>query len=149
MPKDAGTNTDDASHSYDSFLVPYSQGLLKLPALRERIRQAAETLPFSLDEIEDISVAFIEAVSNAFRHGRPSDGEGCVSFSVFRRNGSFCISIADCGPGFDPDSIPEPDPEDLPESGMGLFLMRRLMDDVVFRFHNGTTVELVKHIRRA
>ncbi|MGQ9523207.1 MAG: ATP-binding protein [Armatimonadota bacterium] len=146
MPQDAGTKTDEVFH-HDHFHVPYSQGLVELAALRERVRQVVQTLPFSPDEIDDIVIAFMEGASNAFRHGRPPDGEGCVSFTLFRRNGSFCISIADCGPGFDPDSIPEPDPDDLPENGMGLFLMRRLMDNVIFRSDNGTVVELVKHVK--
>jgi|YNPNPStandDraft_1061719.scaffolds.fasta_scaffold04450_8 serine/threonine-protein kinase RsbW len=132
----------------DSFSVSYSVGLEILPQLRERIRRAAQHLPFTKDELDDISMAFMEGASNAFRHGRPPNGEGVVRFLAFSLDSTFVVRIADAGPGFDPDSVSEPDPEEFPESGMGIYMMRRLMDEVVYRFENGTVLELTKRVRR-
>ncbi len=57
------------------------------------------------------------------------------------------MEISDNGSGFDPQLVVPPKPEELRESGMGIMLMRKLMDSVEFQFGHGTTVRLVKHIR--
>jgi serine/threonine-protein kinase RsbW len=113
--------------------------------LRERIRHVAESLPFTDQELDDISLALVEGATNAFRHGRPDHGDGHVLFEAYGTDDCFRVFITDRGPGFDPDSIPEPDPNALPEGGMGIFLMRSVMDAVIYRFEMGTTLELVKY----
>ena len=56
--------------------------------------------------------------------------------------------VRDEGPGFDPNSLPDPrDPQNLEKlSGRGVLLMRTFMDDVTFN-DRGNEVVLVK--RRA
>jgi serine/threonine-protein kinase RsbW len=43
------------------------------------------------------------------------------------------IRIIDNGTSFDLAAVPTPELDDLPESGMGLFIIRSFMDDVAYR----------------
>ena len=54
-----------------------------------------------------------------------------------------CFRIEDEGPGFDPDSIPDPTaPENLlKENGRGIFLMKSLSDELTFE-KNGAVVNI-------
>ena len=40
-----------------------------------------------------------------------------------------------------------PSPQRLSEGGMGIYMMRQIMDEVSFCFDGGTTVRLVKYIK--
>jgi anti-sigma regulatory factor (Ser/Thr protein kinase) len=58
------------------------------------------------------------------------------------------VTVADDGPGFDPSRI---DPGSLPDrfaaGGRGLFLMRKLMDDVdIYSSSEGTTVTMSRSL---
>jgi anti-sigma regulatory factor (Ser/Thr protein kinase) len=53
--------------------------------------------------------------------------------------------MSDSGQGFDPARVPMTCIEFVVEDGMGVFLMRALVDSVEFEFAAGTTVRLVKH----
>lgn len=91
-------------------------------------------------------VATTEAVNNAIVHGNKSDPgkQVCVNCDIV--NSSIYVYVKDEGPGFDPDSIPNPTEKDnlMRPSGRGVFLMRTLMDDVRFHFtEEGTVVELI------
>ena len=46
---------------------------------------------------------------------------------------SLAITITDHGQPFDLESVPKPDLDALPEAGLGLFIMRSFMDEVVYK----------------
>lgn len=97
---------------------------------------------FSESEIADIRLAAGEALSNAVEHG------GRVRSTGFTVECSFdgeelSIEIRDSGLGF---LAPQPQTAVQPDQrgrGFGIFLMRRLMDEVAF-IRNGTIVRLVR-----
>lgn len=93
-----------------------------------------------------LMVATTEAVNNAIVHGNKSDPKKKVCVNCDIVNSSIFVFVKDEGPGFDPDSLPNPTERDnlLRPSGRGIFLMRSLMDDVRFHFtEEGTVVEMV------
>jgi anti-sigma regulatory factor (Ser/Thr protein kinase) len=59
------------------------------------------------------------------------------------------IRLLDDGDRFDVTSVPHLDPSELRIGGRGVFLMRRLMDEVVSepRGQRGNILRLVKHYR--
>ena len=86
-------------------------------------------------EAEDkISLAVLEAVSNAIFHGNKLDHHKCVTIR-FKVSKS-CISclIKDEGDGFDILCVPDPTlPENIEKiNGRGLFLMKHLADSVEY-----------------
>lgn len=117
------------------------------------IEAAAEKLAADAGMDEDTRFGFTmavrEAAVNAVLHGNEYDPGKKVTVSFENTGKSLVISIADQGPGLDPDTIPDPlAPENLLRgTGRGIFLIRSFMDEVHFRqIHPGTEVRLVKHL---
>ena len=120
------------------------------------IEAAAEKLAADAGIDEDARFGFTmavrEAVVNAVLHGNEYDPAKKVRASFENTGKSLVISIADQGPGLDPDKIPDPlAPENLLRgTGRGIFLIRSFMDEVHFRqIHPGTEVTLVKYLSPA
>lgn len=91
----------------------------------------------------NILVALTEAVSNAIFHGNRLNPEKAVRFYYETKENNLCFTVQDEGTGYNPDTLPDPtDPENLETpNGRGVFLMRKLTDDI--KFHDdGRRVEL-------
>lgn len=96
------------------------------------------------DEIYgNILVATMEATNNAIIHGNQLDPEKTVKVFIEKRKKTLLIRIVDQGKGFDYASVPDPtSPENIEKiNGRGIFLMKRLSDDIRFE-ENGRVVEL-------
>jgi serine/threonine-protein kinase RsbW len=94
-------------------------------------------------DVEGIVLAVREALANAIVHGNHSNPEKPVEIAVaVDESCDLVIIIRDSGSGFDPSRIPNPTVGDglLANQGRGLFLIRQFMDQVVFRFNQGTEV---------
>jgi putative Holliday junction resolvase len=99
---------------------------------------------------DDISMAAIEAATNAIVHGNGSDPSRKARIVFSRDDCDVTVTVIDQGEGFDPDSIPCPIDEDrlLATSGRGIFIMRSVMDDVDIAFpkSGGTRVRMKKQV---
>lgn len=82
----------------------------------------------------NLSVALSESLANAIICGNQQDQTKWVDVKVDLRPEAIEVQVTDEGDGFDPSTIPDPTrPEDLEEPcGRGLFLIRRLVDEVRF-----------------
>ncbi|MBP3907141.1 MAG: ATP-binding protein [Peptostreptococcaceae bacterium] len=112
--------------------------------IRLTLSGIANKIGFSLDDIEDIKVAVSEACTNAIKHS--SDEKFYVTFELLE-NG-LTIEIEDKGTGYDMDCIAEPDLSNPKENGLGLFIIRTLMDEVSTTSKNnqGTIVKMTKYL---
>lgn len=91
----------------------------------------------------NVLVATMEATNNAIIHGNKSDPNKQVKLEIIKNEQDLVIKIADQGPGFDYSHVPDPTaPENLEKiNGRGIFLMKRLSDDIAFH-DAGRVVEL-------
>jgi serine/threonine-protein kinase RsbW len=91
-------------------------------------------------------VSLVEALSNAMIYGNGRDPDKRVRLEVTMMTGRVTARVTDQGPGFDPQGVPDPTtPDNLcREGGRGLFLMRKLMDEVHYN-DQGNSVTLVLH----
>lgn len=100
-----------------------------------------------------ITLAVDEAVTNIIEHGYQSGIDGRIEIEVEADESQFKIVIRDAGRTFDPEAVPEPDMTDHVAAGrkrgLGIFLMRQIMDEVRYRFKEGVENELtlVKYIK--
>lgn len=104
----------------------------------------ANKVGFCMDDIEDLKVAVSEACTNAIKHS--SDDRFTIIYTMIE-NG-LIIEIIDNGNGYDTSSINEPDIENLKESGMGLFIIEALMDEVSIESQEGkgTSIKMTKYL---
>lgn len=108
----------------------------KLPSVTETAQRVVEEVVAQLErhewqprEIFSVQLALDEALVNAIKHGNQYDPGKFVFFSCQLSPCRVRIEIADEGPGFDPEKVPDCTDEDRLEipSGRGLFLMRSYM----------------------
>ncbi len=123
---------------------------IQIPSMPENIRivesfidNAKEKFNITDDLYGNIMVAVTESVNNAIRHGNSSDKSKIVNISLFIEPKLLKFVVEDQGPGFDPDSLPDPTlPENISKpDGRGIFLMRNLCDELVFS-EEGRVVEM-------
>ena len=100
---------------------------------------------FGKEDVFAVHLALEEALTNAIRHGNEMDPEKEVEVSYSVDSEKFEVWIADEGPGFDPQSVPDPRcGENLYKpNGRGLLLMRSYMD-VVEHDGRGNKVHMVR-----
>lgn len=109
--------------------IPASSGCIG--AVRNFFRVFVDNcpdLPFDAGEVQRLELALHESLANAVRHVRSNDGEGKIELGIRVDHDRMTLDVRDEGEGFDLQSVPEPEPEDLPERGFGLFIIRETMD---------------------
>jgi serine/threonine-protein kinase RsbW len=113
-----------------------------LALISDFITRAAQDAGFGEDDVFHIQMAVDEACSNVVEHAYGGGGDGNIVLRC-RTDGSgdFRVDILDRGKPFDPDRVPVPqvepgavDIDDVKIGGLGLYFMRKLMDEVTFRF---------------
>ena len=110
----------------------------------------AEHLPS--EAVWPLQVALDEIVANIVHHG-PGDAESAGFDVWFSRTGDLVeIVVADDGPAFDPLARADPDvglPLDARQpGGLGIMLVKSLMDDVRYERRDRNILTLRKRVRR-
>jgi len=88
-----------------------------------------------------LNVVLTEALVNAIKHANAADPDKEVQICINVCDKELVIRVYDNGQGFDLDLVPHngcPDP--LIEKGRGLYIIRSLMDTVVYKKTNGGNV---------
>lgn len=116
-------------------------------AVGQLVRLADECRCFgAAEERADMEIALHEALANAVRHGNGNQPHRDVAVRCYGSlERGLIVAIRDQGDGFDPDGVPDPRRADkiLLAHGRGLFLMRKLMDHVLY-LKGGREVVLFK-----
>ena len=100
-----------------------------------------------------IILAVDEAVSNVIEHGYDKSHNGDIEIEIESNEERFAIYIRDSGRTFDPNSMNDIDiSKNIKEGkkrGLGIFLMRRIMDEVRYTYkEDKNELMLVKYIKR-
>lgn len=101
------------------------------------------------ERIDDLKLAVSEACTNAIDAHLAAGIDAPVNIKVTEAPERLEIEVTDRGPGFDPDDLPAHPPVTDPdrlnfERGLGIPLMRTLVDDLTFeRTDAGTRVRMV------
>jgi serine/threonine-protein kinase RsbW len=87
-----------------------------------------------------------EAYNNIVLHGYAGREPGSVQVRIENRPDSVEVVIKDTGMSYDPAEAPLPDLDSLPESGLGVFIMRSFMDEVRYVPGSPNVLTLVKRL---
>ncbi|MFO0550472.1 MAG: ATP-binding protein [Polyangiaceae bacterium] len=107
-----------------------------------------------LDEFgSQVVSAFSEAFNNLALHGYAGVPRGRIEIEVTTRLEEtglelFIVRLTDTGHVFDPAGYLDM-PEELPERGMGLFIMRSFLDEIRYQGGPPNVLTLIKRFRRA
>ena len=99
------------------------------------VRNLVKQLPaFSSDQdtVDSIELAFNEAYANISRHAYKSGVKVPFQIEIFVKDRMLEIRLEDNGENFNPTEVKEPDFQNLGESGLGIWLMKQFMDDLVY-----------------
>jgi serine/threonine-protein kinase RsbW len=112
---------------------------------RLSVAAVASRLNFSIDEIEDIKLAVAEACTNAIQHAH---GSPFIEIKCEAVTGNLRLSVRDYGRGTHPEHIHSRDLTDERVGGLGVFLIRSLMDEVEYDVQpdQGTLLVMVKRL---
>jgi serine/threonine-protein kinase RsbW len=75
-----------------------------------------------------VVTAVSEAFNNIVLHAYAGREDGIIEMDIRTSHNQISVELRDFGDSFDPTSVPMPDLDCLPESGMGIFIIRELVD---------------------
>lgn len=107
------------------------------------VKKIAASFEINEDIYPNILISVTEAVNNAIIHGNQKDLDKKVTILLKKSETALTIIVSDEGPGFDPESIPDPTLDENIDKlgGRGVFLIYQLSDLVTFQ-NEGRTVEM-------
>ncbi len=121
-----------------------------LDPIRDFVGEIARQAGMDSKEIYNVQLAVDEACSNIIEYAYEGIPDGQIELNAFATRETLTIMINDHGKRFDAEEIAEPDLdaalEDRAIGGLGLFFMRKLMDEVRFEWspEKGNTLTMVK-----
>ena len=126
-----------------SFIRTIDADIHAVPEVSAELDHALRDRAFTDEEILDTQLAVEEAITNVILHGYAGD-TGKIVITCRTTSGLAEVQIEDTAPPFDPLSLPEPDMsgdiEDRKIGGLGVFLIRQVMDDIIYRRESGRNI---------
>ena len=108
----------------------------QIPQLAEFVEAVADLAHLDVGLTMSLNLALEEAVSNVIMYAYPKGSDGLVELEAIIRKDSMQFILSDNGTPFDPTAAPEADitldVEDRPIGGLGIFLVRNIMDEVKY-----------------
>jgi anti-anti-sigma factor len=109
-----------------------------IPGIIDFVNEAALAAGLSEEEAFHCQLSVDEACTNIIEHAYGAEDAGRIEVACEIEPGVITVRIVDYGQPFDPGAVPEPlDTNELDQiepGGIGLHLMRKLMDEVRFEF---------------
>ena len=134
-------------------IVQFAAKFEYLDEIREYVGEIARQGGFGDKDVYNIQLATDEAASNIIEHAYEHITDGILELACSVRDDLITIVLIDHGESFDPSEIPLPDLKaDLSArkiGGLGIFLMRKLMDEVHYEVkpNEGNVLTMTKRKR--
>ena len=116
----------------------------EVPQLATFVDQVCEALGFDMSTTMSLNLALEEAVVNVMSYAYPSETMGSVNIEAIANERLLKFIISDWGTPFDPTAEKEVDTtlsaEDRPIGGLGIHLVRQIMDSINYERTDGMNV---------
>ena len=120
----------------------------EVPRLAEFVDAACEAANFDMSTTMQINLAIEEAVVNVMDYAYPEGTKGDVVVEATVDDQYLAFVIIDSGKPFDPTTKDDADTtlsaEERPIGGLGIFLVRQLMDELHYEYKGGKNVLRLK-----
>ncbi|MFD2530925.1 ATP-binding protein [Gracilimonas halophila] len=122
-----------------------------LAEVRDFVAAHAENIGLTQKDISEIRLAVDEAYTNIIKHAYKNTPKEKVNIEIGSDSDHLWITLMDKGKSFDPSSYTEPDLmkriKEKKRGGMGVYLIRKLMDQVQYNRKGHTNViRMVKNL---
>jgi serine/threonine-protein kinase RsbW len=124
-----------------------------LELIRYFVGKVAEHVGFDADEVGKIELAVDEACTNVMKHAYSADtNDKTLDVAIQIDYQKLTLIVTDHGKGFDPMKVQTPNMKEylaeLRVGGLGIYLMRTLMDEVAYDIRPGISnqVKMVKYL---
>jgi anti-sigma regulatory factor (Ser/Thr protein kinase) len=108
------------------------------------IDEVGEAFSLSPDVIFNLNLVLEEAVTNVVMYAYPEGKCGSIEIVAKCDGSSVTFVISDSGKPFDPTMVPDVDvtlpAEERRIGGLGIFLIRQMMDSLEYRRHGGKNI---------
>lgn len=137
----------------DKFELEIEGKLENLSVIGDFIVDSMREFGLTERKIFDVQLAADEACSNIIEYGYADTEEvGVINIICWKRGVDIVVVISDAGTPFDPTSVQPPDldanVEERQIGGLGIYFMKRLMDEINYEFRDGKNVlTMVVHVR--
>ena len=102
--------------------------------LSEFVEEIGNELSLAPDVVFNLNLVLEEAVVNIINYAYPKEEHQSIYLSATLHEGSIILVLTDTGVEFDPTMAPEADitlsAEERPIGGLGIFLIRQIMNEV-------------------
>ncbi len=141
---------DDLSDKRMAQTTTFPGRFESLVRISEFVARVAQAAGLDTRAVYDVQMAVDEACANIIEHAYGGEGRGDIECTCCADKEGLTVTLRDHGHPFDPASVPEPDLraslEDRKEGGLGLYFIRRLMDEAHFEFtpDSGNVLTMIK-----
>ena len=132
-----------------SLRLPSQKDNLEL--IRNFVAGVAKKVGFDAEDVNKVELAIDEACTNVIEHAYENDDSQDIDIAIQINYDKFSIVVTDKGRSFSPKDISMPGMgrylAELRVGGLGIYLMKTLMDEVEYHSEPGVgnEVRMVKH----
>lgn len=129
---------------FERLAIRIPSGMKHLHLVERFLEEICDRYNIGMDYYGNITAAVMEAVENSLIHGNKMDEGKMIDILFEAKPGKLVFHIQDEGEGFPFREITDPTEPSLPASGLqgrGLFIIRRLADEVHFN-EKGNCIKL-------
>lgn len=131
---------DKNPDSFERHLILHND-IRQIPQLAGFIETIAQDAHIDKSLAMSLNLALEEAVTNVIMYAYPQGSDGLVDIEAVIRKDSIDFMVIDSGKPFDPTAVPDANVdsalEDRPIGGLGIFLVRNIMDSVKYERKEG------------
>jgi serine/threonine-protein kinase RsbW len=109
-----------------------------LPEIGKYVEDAAKSAGLSDKAVYQVQLAVDEACANIIDHAYGGENKGDIDCTLIPKKEGLTIILRDRGRPYNPQNIPDPQLnvpiEKLKPRGVGVYLMRKVMDEVYYEY---------------
>ena len=124
--------------------ITLANDIAEISRLATFIEEVGEAFELTPDVIFNLNLVIEEAVVNVINYAYPKEEHQSIYLSATLHEGSIVFVLTDTGKEFDPTQAPEADitlsAEERPIGGLGIFLIRQIMNEVKYQRIDGKNV---------
>jgi anti-sigma regulatory factor (Ser/Thr protein kinase) len=128
--------------------VKLENNLSEIERLSQIVTEFGKRNQLSSRALFDLNLALEEVLTNVISYGYQDNNEHQIIIRICLENGELTAVVEDDGQPFNPLEVPEPDLEkpleERPVGGLGIYLTRKLMDELEYKQQGGKNILVMK-----